>query len=318
MIPYVCLCQYSSGEGVYQSPFLGRRTFMVTLNCHTTGDCTPSAIQPKEGSIISLWLRVTTSPRQTPMAHCPVCSNPPLHFSTVGEWAEALMDQGRWRDFWRGDQFPSLFTQQGVVVATDGSAPSAADAEDPEAEDGRDDEVMEESNGVGGGGEGAQHAGAGLVFRRQDNRENVCFSVQIHKTSLLAAEGAAITWALNCLPPDQQVTILTDSANMMFLLESGCRHTLFKDRTRHPHEQMIDTCCKFLSRRLAPTHFVKIQAHQGHWLNEQADLLSAKGRDSENHPYDYEPNHPEELWFSDHHPTSEPGSIQLLAAPDMF
>jgi ribonuclease HI len=119
-------------------------------------------------------------------------------------------------------------------------------------------------------------AGCGLAYRHGDG-ENTHFRINMLGTaSSMAPEGAAILRALE-MHPDKELTILTDSAGMMYALEA-CTNTIrWADFDQHPHRDMLQQIMEALQKRTPPLRLVKVKAHQGHYLNKGANLQANKG-----------------------------------------
>ena len=85
---------------------------------------------------------------------------------------------------------------------------------------------------------------------------------------------------LQTVKKDTPLTILTDSANLMYVMEHCSRKERWKDFSNHPDALMIQKLAKALALRTALTRWVKIKSHTSVLLNEKADRLAAQSRDN--------------------------------------
>ena len=99
--------------------------------------------------------------------------------------------------------------------------------------------------------------------------------VHWHVTSFVA-EGAAACVLLGMVRPEEPLTILTDSANVMFAAQHCTRQEKWKDFSNHTDTEMIEELALLTARRTAPTTWVKIKSHTSVELNERADKYAAK------------------------------------------
>jgi ribonuclease HI len=171
-------------------------------------------------------------------------------YNMPGEPLKALQDMsgGRWESFHAGSQDFVYRNVAGIVAATDGSI------------------VKDE--------EGIVRMGGGVAFRAGDHGlSNMCVHARGHISSFVA-EGAAALAALQQVPTNADLTILTDSANVMFTMQHCSRKEQWRDFTDHPEAELIGELAKALAARTASTKWVKIKSHRSVYLNEKADELA--------------------------------------------
>ena len=159
------------------------------------------------------------------------------------------MQGGRWESFHQGSQdFQYRHTPGGIVAATDGS--------------------------ISLGEDGIPLMGGGIAFQGSTHRlQDVCVHTWGHVSSLVAEGGAA--QALLCrVDKATPLTILTDSANVMFAMQNCSRREEWRDFTHHPEAELLGALAKLQATRTAPTHWVKIKSHTSVYLNEKADYLA--------------------------------------------
>lgn len=96
--------------------------------------------------------------------------------------------------------------------------------------------------------------------------------------SSFVAEGAAMLVLLQMVPTDQPLTVLTDSANVMWALQHCSRLELFKDFSKHFNQRLVKDLQREVEKRTAEMRCVKITAHTSIELNERADYRAAVAR----------------------------------------
>ena len=120
--------------------------------------------------------------------------------------------------------------------------------------------------------------GAALAFRRGDRPEGDIARIVVggafFKKSSLLAEGGAIQTALETVQLHIPLTILTDSANIMYDMQHRSRNDWWRDFDSHRDRDMLNRMAVTLASRTAKTVFVKIKAHTSVPLNETADQLA--------------------------------------------
>jgi hypothetical protein len=113
--------------------------------------------------------------------------------------------------------------------------------------------------------------GGGVAYRAGNHWcSDKCVLVRGHISSLVA-EGAAALCLLTNTPLNTSLTILTDSANVMYAMQHCSRRELWRDLSRHPEEQLISALAVNMAKRTGPTMWVKIKSHRSVHLNEEAD-----------------------------------------------
>ncbi len=123
--------------------------------------------------------------------------------------------------------------------------------------------------------------GAGIAFREGGHAlQDTLLRVSGHVTTFVA-EGAAASFLLGMVPADVPLTILTDSANIMFTMQHCSRLEKWRDFSNHPDEALVKELALRQASRTARTHWVKIKSHTSVLLNKQADELAMAAPDSE-------------------------------------
>ena len=173
-------------------------------------------------------------------------------FQMPAEPLQTLQDMtgGRWEAFQSGSQDFKYRNSDGIVAATDGAV------------------FKDKDEGIVMGG--------GVAFRRDTPNQTDQFVRVNGHVSTLVAEGAAVSVLLAIAPVDQPLTILTDSANVMFAMQHCSRKELQRDFSNHTDEQLIQNLAKAQAARTAPTHWVKVKSHTSVELNERADRLAGE------------------------------------------
>jgi ribonuclease HI len=164
---------------------------------------------------------------------------------------EDLQDRtgGRWATFLKASQEHRHLGAEGRVVATDGSVrPSGEDV----------------------------ITGAGVAFRRGDEPKGDIVREIVGAPTSFGAEGGAVETALDETDDATPLTILTDSANIMFALQHCSRNDWWRDFDSHKDRDMLERLASKIARRTASTTFVKVKAHASVPLNERADELAGK------------------------------------------
>ena len=169
------------------------------------------------------------------------------------------MKGGRWDSFHEGSQDFKYRTVDSIVAATDGSVVKGSD--------------------------GSIQMGGGIAFQT-GSCDYANMHVHTHgHVSTFVAEGAAIHVLLTEVEHDTPLTILTDSANIMFALQHCSRREAWKNFSDHPDADLIQALAETLAHRTADTCFVKVKSHTSVLLNETADRLAAEA------PYDNAAHH---------------------------
>ena len=126
--------------------------------------------------------------------------------------------------------------------------------------------------------------GGGVAYfpgshKLQDTGVHVC-----GQASSLVAEGAAAHVLLQTAPKSQQLTILTDSANVMFAMQHCSQRELWRDFSHHSQVLLLQELQTAQAACTADTHWVKITAHSSVELNERADRLATSAWDDHDAP----------------------------------
>jgi ribonuclease HI len=182
-----------------------------------------------------------------------------------------------WERFLKHDQAAPYMHVKGVLVATDGSV-----------------------NMVRSNGDGPEEpvAGAGAAFRRSDGMADMSERVECNQSSLVPEiHGARM--AMRATPKDVDLTILTDSAGVLWIADALTRKTFWRDFRDHPQLAAIKELARDLDERTALTRFVKVAAHKGCPMNELADELAdeAAAVDSQV-AASYIPREERDVWIS--------------------
>ena len=164
---------------------------------------------------------------------------------------QAIYDMagGHWQDFHFGSQDFKYRQAEGVVAATDGSV------------------IKDEDEGICLGG--------GVAFQEGPHGLSDIYVRAYGRPSSFVAEGAAAAVLLSAVLTDVPLTILTDSANVMFAMQHCLRKDYCRDFSRHQERKLIQAIAAPLAARTAPTTWVKIKAHRSVPANKRADRLAA-------------------------------------------
>jgi ribonuclease HI len=154
---------------------------------------------------------------------------------------------GRWDSFLSASQEYEHLNAPGTLVATDGSVRSSGER------------VI---------------TGAGIAFRKGDEPRGDIAREIVGAPTSFAAEGGAVETALDETEVDTPLTIMTDSANIMFALQHCSRNDWWRDFDNHRDREMLERLATKLATRTARTTFVKVKAHASVPLNDRADELA--------------------------------------------
>lgn len=186
------------------------------------------------------------------------------------------LSEGRWPQFHAQAQDFKYRHAAGIVAATDGSV-----RKDPD---------------------GNMCMGGGVAYLPgPHNLKDTGVHVN-GQVSSLVAEGAAAHVLLEDVQthaPTQDLTILTDSANLMFAMQHCTRRELWRDFSTHSQAQLLGELQKKQAARTAATHWVKITAHTSVEPNERADKLATSAWEDKDAPSrTFEPqDNPNSLYF---------------------
>jgi ribonuclease HI len=95
--------------------------------------------------------------------------------------------------------------------------------------------------------------------------------------SSLVPEIHAAIMALDATNPHTALTILTDSASLIWIVEALNQELFWRDFRKHPQQDAIAALIDALDRHLGPLLFAKVAAHKGCCMNEIADRLAEEG-----------------------------------------
>lgn len=161
-------------------------------------------------------------------------------------------DTKGWRQFESGDQLAKLHpAQHSLVVATDGSL--------------RDD-----------GGE-RPTMGAGIYPRDGHNHIAPTAKPVVGEYVAFYPEAAAVLLALTSVPATVPMTIVSDCAVLLYLIESMTRATFWRAFDAHRYAGVLLPIMDALAERQSSTTFFKVKAHCGQLLNERADYQAVLG-----------------------------------------
>jgi ribonuclease HI len=153
--------------------------------------------------------------------------------------------------FWEGDQLAAYARTCNILACTDGSCVAKA---------------------------GGPRMGAGIAYRNGDGPEGALTYHNVQGTiGSFVAEGMSLNTCINSVPIDIPVTIGIDNAALIYDLERCTFETFWKTMEGHEHAEMLTQLVQNINKRTASTKLVKIKAHRGQPLNEQADALAKKG-----------------------------------------
>lgn len=123
-------------------------------------------------------------------------------------------------------------------------------------------------------GSAGAEMGAAAVFysAAEDNTEWPFLSCKVGgDSSSFRAEAAAMYLALSGADPDTQLTVLTDSMNVIQALQAWNHEEYFRDMSRQKNADIITSILTLINKRTAPLRIVKVKSHMGCELNERAD-----------------------------------------------
>lgn len=90
-------------------------------------------------------------------------------------------------------------------------------------------------------------------------------------------EAAAIQITLTAVPQTVPLTIASDCAVLLYLIEGMTRATFWRPLDYHRYAGILQPIIEALENRQATTTFIKVKAHRGQLLNEQADYMAVQG-----------------------------------------
>jgi ribonuclease HI len=161
---------------------------------------------------------------------------------------------GRWWKVFNGaDQAAKYMDAEGKVVATDGS--------------------YQKSTGA---------SGAGIVSRPKDGitaRETITSG-----GGSLVPEIHAARMALKAVDPWEELTIITDSACLLWITHHFNQQLLWRDYDKHQQKEAILLYAEDLAKRVGKTTLVKVSSHKGCYLNEQADEQATAAANKQKRP----------------------------------
>lgn len=231
------------------------------------------------------WLRthmkcVSTIPRGTPcMQHresastgnlCPTTCTSPVLVWVLGKFCTTVVSDLKQQPFWDKPYrtIPTLTGKWWSVFHAHDQAARFQDAEGTvAATDGSSKEIPLESGAV------LHLAGSGTTYRTQDNIPDTQERIQCHVSSLIPEIHAA-RMAIRDSPKDRPLTILTDSASLMWIADALRQMLRWRDFRKHPQIEIIMALAEDLNSRRATTTMVKVAAHKGSYMNEVADELA--------------------------------------------
>ena len=165
-----------------------------------------------------------------------------------------------WDVYCKADQAAPYQSAEGTLAATDGSFKT----------------------------QGGNLAGAGVNYRPSDNLEDSKERIQCDVSSLVP-EIHAVRMALQAAPKDEKLTILTDSATVLWIATALTQTLTWRNLAKHGQIDAISRLVSDLDLRTAPTHLVKVASHRGCFMNEIADELAGNAANHEEevmHTYD--------------------------------
>ena len=162
------------------------------------------------------------------------------------------LNGGYWNTFHAHDQAAPFAQVEGTLAATDGSFRERA------------------------GPEGEHLAGGGVTYRDSDKHPDE--HERIHcQVSSLVPEIHAAKMAIITADVTTPLTILTDSATLLWIADALTQNLHWRTFENHPQLDAIQQLVGALDKRTALTTFVKVAAHKGCYMNEKADRLANKG-----------------------------------------
>jgi hypothetical protein len=132
--------------------------------------------------------------------------------------------------------------------------------------------------------------GAGIAYRKGDRMDTYRTSHRVEggKPGAYTAEGISLLTCVRDVGQHVPLTIGIDNSSIIYATARSSYQTYWKELEKHEHREMLTDIVLALQARTAPTTLVKVKAHVGQILNEEADRLADKGTSSEapNYPYD--------------------------------
>ena len=179
------------------------------------------------------------------------------------QWPPGPKCPAGWKLFWKGDQLHNYSQCDGVLACTDGSFKMTAEG---------------------------LSMGAGIAYRKGDRLDTYRTSHRVEggKPGAYTAEGISLLTCVRDVGQHVPLTIGIDNSSIIYATARSSYQTYWKELEKHEHREMLTDIVLALQARTAPTTLVKVKAHVGQILNEEADRLADKGTSSEapNYPYD--------------------------------
>ena len=136
--------------------------------------------------------------------------------------------------------------------------------------------------------------GAGIAYRRGDGSPTYRTSHQVTggTPGAFTAEGVSLLTCVLDVEKHVPLTIGIDNSSILYATARSSYQTFWKELEKHDHREMLQEIILALHARTAPTTLVKVKAHAGQTLNEEADRLAIEGT------ADSAPAYPHEKIFS--------------------
>jgi hypothetical protein len=179
------------------------------------------------------------------------------------QWPPEPQGPAGWKYFWKGDQLHKYAQCEGVLACTDGSFKMTAEG---------------------------LTMGAGIAYRQGDRLDTFRTSHRVEggKPGAYTAEGVSLLTCVRDVGRQVPLTIGIDNSSIIYATARSSYQTYWKELEKHEHREMLTDIVLALQARTAPTTLVKVKAHVGQPLNEEADRLADKGTSSEapSYPHD--------------------------------
>jgi endonuclease/exonuclease/phosphatase family metal-dependent hydrolase len=214
---------------------------------------------------------------------CPDDTSEP-HLRLYAIWPPTSQCPLGWNSFWKGDQLHKYAQCTGILACTDGSCKKVEDSIE---------------------------MGAGIAYRVGDTPPNAITTHNVIAGSppnAFIAECIALLTCVTDTPKDTPLTVGIDNASLIFDTERCSFETMWKDLEHHEYKGLLTAVISALQERTATTTLVKVKAHAGQYLNEEADRLANSGASPNARPYPHET-----MYSADR---ASPLQVELWQGPD--
>jgi len=121
------------------------------------------------------------------------------------------------------------------------------------------------------------------VGASQQPEVSFCFAVG-GPLSSLRAEAAGLDGLLDSVAQDRELLVFTDCLVLLVILYRWGQVDFWPDPEDIKHFDVIGSCLRKLRERTGETRLFKVKSHSGLLMNDRADALAERGRNSEEPP----------------------------------